>query len=178
MGLPFPAAANIYAGEDETCSRCGTPKAVHRWVCGGCGKELAWGDTTSFGLHGFKDHPWGRHHASAPFLICPHEVARREREGVWDRSTYTEESCGARSAEEQEEAPPYEERGRAGLPRNVEVAWALFGNPAEKTKLAAQRKYRELAKKYHPDVNPAKDAGERLAVANRAWQVLRDHYGW
>jgi hypothetical protein len=174
--LPFPAASNVYAAaaEGDTC-RCGTPRAVHVWACGCCGKELAWGDQNP-PLHGYRDHPLGSRHSSAAFLLCPHEVARRKREGVWDRSTYTGDEhshWGPRFDDDYEDETP------EGLPRNVEAAWVLFGNPKERTKEAAQKKYRALAKRYHPDRPGApKDAHERLKIANTAWAVLRDFYGW
>jgi DnaJ domain len=176
--FPFPAASNVYAvsegaGDGADCERCGTSKAVHRWACGCCGKELAWGDQLP-PLHGYKDHPIGARHSSAAFLLCPHEVARRAREGVWDRSTYTGDPADwghHREEEEDEEAPD-------GLPRNVLLAWQLLGDPKQKTKEAARRKYRALAKRYHPDVCKEKDAEERLKIANEAWRVLRDFYRW
>lgn len=37
-----------------------------------------------------------------------------------------------------------------------------------------RRAYRRLAKKYHPDVNPSEDAGERFKEINEAYAVLSD----
>ncbi|MHA1785995.1 MAG: DnaJ domain-containing protein [Candidatus Helarchaeota archaeon] len=37
-----------------------------------------------------------------------------------------------------------------------------------------RRKYRELAKKYHPDLNPSKDAEEKIKLINIAYNVLSD----
>ncbi|MSP11541.1 MAG: hypothetical protein EXR62_01155 [Chloroflexi bacterium] len=34
--------------------------------------------------------------------------------------------------------------------------------------------YRRLARKYHPDVNPALDASDRMKYINLAWEILRD----
>jgi hypothetical protein len=180
--LPFPSARNVYAGTRDVCDQCDEPKRDHVWVCGGCGKELARGDAPSVGLHGYRQHPFARHHTSAAFLLCPREVARRAREGVWDPSTFPDPEVyeraysgrRARDEDEDEERTPRPN----GLPRNVENAWVLFGSPEKRTKQSAQKKYRDLAKKFHPDVNASKDASTRLRIANAAWEVLRDHYGW
>ena len=37
-----------------------------------------------------------------------------------------------------------------------------------------KRKYRELAKKYHPDLNPSKNAEEQIKLVNIAYTVLSD----
>jgi curved DNA-binding protein CbpA len=37
-----------------------------------------------------------------------------------------------------------------------------------------QAAYRRLARKYHPDANPGRDAAERMIAINRAWDFLRD----
>ncbi len=37
-----------------------------------------------------------------------------------------------------------------------------------------KRKYRELAKKYHPDLNPDKEAEEKIKLVNIAYTVLSD----
>jgi len=37
-----------------------------------------------------------------------------------------------------------------------------------------KRKYRELAKKYHPDLNPSKDAEEQIKLINISYTVLSD----
>jgi curved DNA-binding protein CbpA len=34
--------------------------------------------------------------------------------------------------------------------------------------------YRRLARKYHPDVNPASDATQRMRELNQAYEILRD----
>lgn len=41
----------------------------------------------------------------------------------------------------------------------------------------AKRAYRELAKKYHPDINKTAHAEEKMREITEAWEMLKDG-GW
>jgi curved DNA-binding protein len=53
--------------------------------------------------------------------------------------------------------------------------YEILGVPQDAEKKVIKQTYRELAKKYHPDVNPGnKEAEERFKTINEAYQVLSD----
>ena len=53
--------------------------------------------------------------------------------------------------------------------------YEILGVPADADKKAVQQAYRQLARKYHPDVNPGnKEAEEKFKTINEAYQVLSD----
>ncbi len=51
--------------------------------------------------------------------------------------------------------------------------YRLLGISPDASLQEIERAYRRLARRYHPDVNPAPDAHERMAAINQAYQVLR-----
>jgi len=64
--------------------------------------------------------------------------------------------------------------------RNVKVdrARKALGIPAQATAEEARRQYRELAKRWHPDVNPGEDAHGRMQELNEAYAFLmREEFG-
>jgi curved DNA-binding protein len=53
--------------------------------------------------------------------------------------------------------------------------YEILGVPPEAEKKVIKQTYRQLAKKYHPDVNPGnKEAEEKFKTINEAYQVLSD----
>jgi curved DNA-binding protein len=53
--------------------------------------------------------------------------------------------------------------------------YEILGIPPDAEKKVIKQTYRELAKKYHPDVNPGnKEAEEKFKTINEAYQVLSD----
>ena len=53
--------------------------------------------------------------------------------------------------------------------------YEILGVPSNAKKKVIKQTYRELAKKYHPDVNPGnKGAEEKFKTINEAYQVLSD----
>lgn len=52
--------------------------------------------------------------------------------------------------------------------------YEVLGVPRNATTEEINRKFKEMAKKYHPDVNKSPDAKEKFAELNNAWQILRD----
>jgi curved DNA-binding protein len=53
--------------------------------------------------------------------------------------------------------------------------YEILGVPPDAEKKVIKQTYRELAKKYHPDVNPGnKEAEEKFKTINEAYQVLSD----
>jgi curved DNA-binding protein CbpA len=52
--------------------------------------------------------------------------------------------------------------------------YQILGVPLGASPDAVKRAYRELAKKYHPDVNDAPDAGLQMLVINEAYRTLND----
>jgi curved DNA-binding protein len=53
--------------------------------------------------------------------------------------------------------------------------YEILGVPPDAVKKVIKQTYRELAKKYHPDVNPGnKEAEEKFKTINEAYQVLSD----
>jgi len=53
--------------------------------------------------------------------------------------------------------------------------YEILGVPPNADKKAIQQTYRQLARKYHPDVNPGnKEAEEKFKTINEAYQVLSD----
>jgi len=53
--------------------------------------------------------------------------------------------------------------------------YEILGVPPDAEKKVVKQTYRELAKKYHPDVNPGnKEAEEKFKTINEAYQVLSD----
>lgn len=64
--------------------------------------------------------------------------------------------------------------------RNVKVdrARKLLGIPVHATAEDARKKYRELAKQRHPDVNPGEDAHVRMQELNEAYALLmKEEFG-
>jgi len=52
--------------------------------------------------------------------------------------------------------------------------YEVLGVPRTATQEEIQRSYRKLARKYHPDVNKAKDAEDKFKEINEAYEVLKD----
>ncbi len=52
--------------------------------------------------------------------------------------------------------------------------YATLGIPADASRAEAGRAHRRLAKESHPDVNPGRDAAERMRRLNEAWRILSD----
>jgi curved DNA-binding protein len=52
--------------------------------------------------------------------------------------------------------------------------YEVLGVPRTATQGEIQRSYRKLARKYHPDVNKAKDAEDKFKEINEAYEVLKD----
>ena len=52
--------------------------------------------------------------------------------------------------------------------------YEVLGVPRDADAAALKKAYRELAKKYHPDVNPSPEAAEKFKEASEAYSVLSD----
>ena len=52
--------------------------------------------------------------------------------------------------------------------------YEVLGVPRTATQEEIQRSYRKLARKFHPDVNKAKDAEDKFKEINEAYEVLKD----
>jgi curved DNA-binding protein CbpA len=52
--------------------------------------------------------------------------------------------------------------------------YATLGIPPSATRAEAGRAHRRLAKRYHPDVNPGREAAEEMRRVNDAWRILSD----
>jgi curved DNA-binding protein CbpA len=52
--------------------------------------------------------------------------------------------------------------------------YATLGIPPSATRAEAGRAHRRLAKRYHPDVNPGREAAEEMRRVNEAWRILSD----
>ena len=53
--------------------------------------------------------------------------------------------------------------------------YEILGVPPNAEKKVIQQTFRQLARKYHPDVNPGnKEAEEKFKTINEAYQVLSD----
>lgn len=50
--------------------------------------------------------------------------------------------------------------------------YATLGVPRGATDRQVQQAYRQLAKRYHPDLNPDAEASARMQRVNRAWGIL------
>ena len=55
---------------------------------------------------------------------------------------------------------------------NVKKAYSILGIPETATPEEAKKKYRELSKKYHPDINKDDDAEAKIKEINEAYQVI------
>ena len=56
---------------------------------------------------------------------------------------------------------------------NEDEAMRILGVSPGADAAAVAAAYRRLARRLHPDVNPAPDAGRRMAQLNRAYELLR-----
>lgn len=62
------------------------------------------------------------------------------------------------------------------MPKPSASAYAALGLPPEASLHDVKNAYRRLARKLHPDVNSAKDAGEQFEALNRAYRtILEEH---
>lgn len=52
--------------------------------------------------------------------------------------------------------------------------YQILGVPRNASEEEIKRAYRRLARKYHPDINPSKEAEEKFKEINEAYQVLSD----
>lgn len=52
--------------------------------------------------------------------------------------------------------------------------YAVLGLKPEATTEEIKKRYRELARRYHPDVNPSPEAAQRIKAVNEAYHVLGD----
>ena len=63
----------------------------------------------------------------------------------------------------------------AAVPRTVEDCYALLGLEAGASRALVKRAYRRLARRLHPDVNPAADAHQQMQALNDAYRLLLDY---
>ena len=60
----------------------------------------------------------------------------------------------------------------------IDRARKLLGIPGHATAEDARKKYRELAKQWHPDVNPGEEAHVRMQTLNEAYALLmKEEFG-
>src|SRR5690242_18901650 len=52
--------------------------------------------------------------------------------------------------------------------------YEALGLPTTATAEQIKRKYRELARRYHPDVNPSSEATQKIVSINQAYRILGD----
>lgn len=52
--------------------------------------------------------------------------------------------------------------------------YQVLGLEPDATQEALKRRYRELARRYHPDINPSPDAAQKIKAINEAYHVLGD----
>lgn len=57
---------------------------------------------------------------------------------------------------------------------NIPDLYAVLGVAADCTMPEVQRAYRDLARKYHPDVNKTEEAAAKIIELNRAYEILSD----
>ena len=62
-----------------------------------------------------------------------------------------------------------------GAPPTVDACYALLGLEPDAPRALVKRAYRRLARRLHPDVNPAADAHEQMQALNDAYSVLLDY---
>ncbi len=60
------------------------------------------------------------------------------------------------------------------MPSRLRTYYEVLGVPFGASEEDIKRRYRELAKKYHPDVNPSPEAARRMQELNEAYRVLSD----
>jgi len=60
------------------------------------------------------------------------------------------------------------------MPVNFQDYYKTLGVDKNASREAIQRAYRKLARKYHPDINKARDAEEKFKQINEAYEVLGD----
>lgn len=60
------------------------------------------------------------------------------------------------------------------MPARVRTYYEVLGVPFGASEGEIKRRYRELAKQYHPDVNPSPEAAQRMQELNEAYRVLTD----
>lgn len=56
-----------------------------------------------------------------------------------------------------------------------EKACSYFGITSDMSEEEKKRKYKEFAKKYHPDVNKSPDASEKMKEINKYWNIIKEH---
>lgn len=61
------------------------------------------------------------------------------------------------------------------LPKDVAAACKLFGLEAPTTEALMKRRYLNLVKQNHPDVNPSPEAAEMIKKINVAYKILCDY---
>ncbi|MCS7189246.1 MAG: leucine-rich repeat domain-containing protein [Bacteroidia bacterium] len=61
----------------------------------------------------------------------------------------------------------------------VQTYYDLFGLPFGASPTDIKQRYRELAKRYHPDINPSPEAAQRMRLLNEAYRTLTTpHLRW
>ncbi len=60
------------------------------------------------------------------------------------------------------------------MPSRLRTYYEVLGVPFGASEEDIKRRYRELAKKYHPDVNPSPEAARCMQELNEAYRVLSD----
>lgn len=54
--------------------------------------------------------------------------------------------------------------------------YEILGVQSSATNSDLKRAYRDLVKRYHPDINPAAEAKDKIRLINEAYEVLSEHY--
>jgi hypothetical protein len=103
-------------------------------------------------------------------MICQRVEGAPYLSGFWNVAAFAERRAHGRAAAQdapRPTAPPH-----TGIERYFDVLELSYDAELDAVKIA----YRRLARKYHPDLNPAANATERMQAINEAYQKIVQYF--